>query len=43
MKFYYTCQSRHWGILREDGTIDNPASVQRLAQHALAYAKAGIK
>ena len=31
----------HCGILKEDGTLDNPASIQRLARQALAYAKAG--
>lgn len=31
----------HCGILREDGTIQNEASCQRLAEVALAYAKAG--
>lgn len=29
------------GILREDGTIQNEISCQRLAEVALAYAKAG--
>lgn len=29
------------GILREDGTIQNEASCQRLAEVALAYAQAG--
>lgn len=29
------------GILREDGTIQNELSCQRLAEVALAYAKAG--
>ena len=33
----------HCGILRDDGTLDNAASVERLAQQALAYAKAGKK
>jgi len=33
----------HCGILREDGTLDNKASVQRLAEQALAYAKAGAQ
>lgn len=31
----------HCGILREDGTIQNEASCQRLSEIALAYAKAG--
>ncbi|XP_005994534.1 delta-aminolevulinic acid dehydratase [Latimeria chalumnae] len=31
----------HCGLLREDGTITNEASCQRLAEVALAYAKAG--
>jgi len=31
----------HCGILNEDGTINNPASVARIAQVALNYAKAG--
>ncbi|ESO11038.1 hypothetical protein HELRODRAFT_185301 [Helobdella robusta] len=31
----------HCGILREDSTIDNDASIERLAEVALAYAKAG--
>ncbi|KAM4664858.1 delta-aminolevulinic acid dehydratase [Discoglossus pictus] len=31
----------HCGILREDGTIQNEASCQRLADVALAYARAG--
>ena len=31
----------HCGIFREDGTMDNTASIQRLAEQALAYAKAG--
>jgi len=30
------------GILYEDGTIDNDASIKRLAEVAVAYAKAGI-
>lgn len=33
----------HCGILKEDGTLDNPASIKRLARQALAYAKAGTK
>jgi porphobilinogen synthase len=32
----------HCGILCDDGTIDNAASVARLAKQALAYAKSGI-
>ncbi|XP_028561528.2 delta-aminolevulinic acid dehydratase isoform X1 [Podarcis muralis] len=31
----------HCGILREDGTLQNETSCQRLAEVALAYAKAG--
>ncbi|XP_029469243.1 delta-aminolevulinic acid dehydratase isoform X1 [Rhinatrema bivittatum] len=31
----------HCGILREDGTLQNEASCRRLAEVALAYAKAG--
>lgn len=31
------------GILCEDGTINNEASIQRLAEVSLAYAKAGKK
>lgn len=31
----------HCGILNEDGTINNPASVARIAEVALNYAKAG--
>ncbi|XP_070581877.1 delta-aminolevulinic acid dehydratase-like [Ptychodera flava] len=31
----------HCGILYEDGTINNTASIQRLAEVSLAYAKAG--
>ncbi|XP_034507356.1 delta-aminolevulinic acid dehydratase-like, partial [Ailuropoda melanoleuca] len=31
----------HCGILRQDGTVQNEASCQRLAEVALAYAKAG--
>lgn len=31
----------HCGILCDDGTIDNAASVSRLAKQALAYAKSG--
>nr|XP_033816572.1 delta-aminolevulinic acid dehydratase isoform X2 [Geotrypetes seraphini] len=33
----------HCGILREDGTLQNEASCQRLAEVALAYAKAGCQ
>lgn len=33
----------HCGILCEDGTLDNAASVKRLANQALAYAKAGAQ
>jgi len=29
------------GILHDDGTIDNKASIKRLAEVAVAYAKAG--
>ena len=29
------------GILNEDGTLDNDASIQRLAEVALSYAQAG--
>ena len=29
------------GVLYEDGTIDNEASISRLAEVAVAYAKAG--
>ena len=31
----------HCGILNDDGTINNPASVARIAQVAVNYAKAG--
>lgn len=31
----------HCGIIRQDGTMDNEASVKRLAEQALSYAKAG--
>jgi len=31
----------HCGILKDDGSIDNEASIKRLAEVALAYAKAG--
>ncbi len=30
------------GILYEDGSINNAASIQRLAEVSLAYAKAGV-
>lgn len=33
----------HCGEMREDGTIDNGRSVQRMAEVALAYAKAGAQ
>lgn len=33
--------SGHCGILYEDGTINNTASVERIAEIALAYAKVG--
>jgi porphobilinogen synthase len=33
----------HCGVLREDGTINNRASVQRLADISLAYARAGCQ
>ncbi|KAJ3113921.1 hypothetical protein HDU96_002763 [Phlyctochytrium bullatum] len=33
----------HCGYLREDGTIDNEASIKRLAEVGLAYAKAGCQ
>jgi len=29
------------GILHDDGTIDNEASIKRLAEVAVSYAKAG--
>lgn len=32
----------HCGILNKDGTINNIASLQRIAEVALSYAKAGI-
>lgn len=35
--FFHPCT----GILRGNGTIDNEASIQRLAEVAVAYAKAG--
>jgi porphobilinogen synthase len=31
----------HCGILNEDGTINNPASVARIVEVAVNYAKAG--
>ena len=31
----------HCGILNQDGTINNPPSIERLADVALAYAIAG--
>ncbi|KAF2894220.1 hypothetical protein ILUMI_11945 [Ignelater luminosus] len=31
----------HCGILNSDGTIDNPASIKRIAEIALSYARAG--
>jgi len=30
------------GILHDDGTLDNEASIKRLAEVAVAYAKAGV-
>lgn len=33
--------SGHCGILNDDGTINNAASLERLAEISLAYAKAG--
>lgn len=32
----------HCGILDSDGVINNEASIERIAQVAVAYAKAGI-
>jgi porphobilinogen synthase len=32
----------HCGILSSDGIINNEASIERIAQVALAYARAGI-
>ena len=32
----------HCGILYPDGTINNSASIERIADVALAYAKAGV-
>ena len=37
----YSCFSLIQGILNDDGTINNAASTQRLAEVSLAYAKAG--
>lgn len=31
----------HCGILNDNGSIDNPKSIQRIAEIALAYARAG--
>lgn len=31
----------HCGILKEDGTINNNASISRIAEIAISYAKAG--
>jgi porphobilinogen synthase len=31
----------HCGLLNDDGTINNPASVARISQVAVSYAKAG--
>ncbi|KAJ8300438.1 hypothetical protein KUTeg_021957 [Tegillarca granosa] len=36
----YTCHG-HCGILREDGSLNNEESIQRLAEISLSYAKAG--
>ncbi|XP_033731800.1 delta-aminolevulinic acid dehydratase-like [Pecten maximus] len=36
----YTCHG-HCGVMREDGSLDNEASIKRLAEISLAYAKAG--
>lgn len=38
----YTCHG-HCGVLFEDGTIDNKASIARLAEIAVSYAKAGCQ
>ncbi|XP_067661712.1 delta-aminolevulinic acid dehydratase-like [Haliotis asinina] len=38
----YTCHG-HCGILREDGSLDNTASIARLAKIAVNYAKAGCQ
>lgn len=32
----------HCGILNDDGTIDNGASIKRISEIAVAYAKAGM-
>jgi porphobilinogen synthase len=32
----------HCGILSSDGVINNEASIERIAEVALAYARAGI-
>jgi delta-aminolevulinic acid dehydratase/porphobilinogen synthase len=32
----------HCGIISSDGVINNEASIERIAQVALAYARAGI-
>lgn len=34
--------SGHCGILNGDGSINNTASIERIAQISLAYAKAGM-
>ena len=43
MKSIFQCFTFHVcaGILRENGTLDNEASIARLAEVAVAYAKAG--
>jgi len=33
----------HCGVLRSDGTIDNPKSLKQLAEMSLAFAKAGVQ
>lgn len=38
----YTCHG-HCGILYEDGTLNNKASIARLAEISLSYAKAGCQ
>jgi len=38
----YTCHG-HCGVLYEDGTIDNQASIDRLAEISVNYAKAGCQ
>jgi delta-aminolevulinic acid dehydratase/porphobilinogen synthase len=48
--FYYLLQvclcpytnHGHCGIISSDGVINNEASIERIAQVALAYARAGI-